>query len=47
MKRMVFLCALMASAAFAAQSDLGDLGNNSESAIVPGHFPGTDDVITS
>lgn len=37
----------MASAAFAAQSDLGDLGNNSESAIVPGHFPGTDDVITS
>lgn len=47
MKRMLFLCALMAGAAFAAQSDLGDLGNGSGSTIIPGHFPGTDDVITS
>ncbi|KZD18049.1 MAG: hypothetical protein GX473_00760 [Candidatus Fermentibacter daniensis] len=45
MKRFVFLCVLLAGAAFAAETNLGNLGNGG--VTLPGQFPGTDDVITS
>lgn len=46
MRSVGLLLAVLAGAAFAAQSDLGHIGPVGSTGT-PGHFPGTDDVITS